>query len=89
MSSIVPDDVDEMITDFQVNGVMYYVGPHDKHLRYEDVLTKTGICRTHFEEVGLGADVFKTFHTLSSTMINMPYDFSGRLLGSISWTVQT
>ena len=61
MLSIVPNNVDEMITDFQVNGVMYYVGPHDKHLRYEDVLTKTGICRTHFEEVGLGADFLKRF----------------------------
>ena len=61
MLSIVPDDVNQMITDFKVNGVMYYVGPHDKHLRYEDVLTKTGICRTHFEEVGLGADFLKRF----------------------------
>lgn len=52
---IVPDDVDEMITDFQVNDVMYYVGPHDKQLRYEDVLTKTGMCRAHFQEMGLGA----------------------------------
>ena len=61
MLSIVPDDVDEMITDFQVNGVMYYVGPHDKYSRYEDVLTETGICRTHFEKVGLGADFLKRF----------------------------
>jgi len=61
VSSIVPDDVDEMITDFQVNGVMYYVSPHDKHLRYEEVLTKTGMCRAHFEEVGLGADFLKRF----------------------------
>jgi hypothetical protein len=61
VSSIVPDDIDEMITDFQINGVMYYVGPHDKHLRYEDVLTRTGMCRAHFEEVGLGADFLKRF----------------------------
>jgi 2,4'-dihydroxyacetophenone dioxygenase len=61
VSSIVPDDIDEMITDFQVNGVMYYVSPHDKHLRYEEVLTKTGMCRAHFEEVGLGADFLKRF----------------------------
>ena len=61
MSSIVPDDVDEMITDFQVNGVMYYVGPQDKHLGYEEVLTKTGTCRAHFEEVGLDADFLKRF----------------------------
>ena len=61
MSSIVPDDVDEMITDFQVNDVMYYVDPHDKHLRYEEVLTKIDMCRVHFEEVGLGADFLKRF----------------------------
>jgi hypothetical protein len=61
VSSIVPDDIDEMITDFQVNSIMYYVGPHDKHLRYEDVLTRTGMCRAHFEEVGLGADFLKRF----------------------------
>jgi len=58
---MVPDGVDEMITDFQVNGVMYYVGPHDQHLKYENVLTKTGMCRTHFEEVGLGADFAERF----------------------------
>jgi len=27
VTSIVPDDVDEMITYFQVNGVSYYVDP--------------------------------------------------------------
>ena len=27
---VVPDDVDEMITYFQVNGVMYYVDPYGK-----------------------------------------------------------
>ena len=61
MSSIVPDDVDEMIADFQVNGVMYYVGPHDKHLGYKDVLTKTDMCRAHFKEVSLGADFVERF----------------------------
>ena len=29
---VVPDDVEEMITYFQVNGVMYYVDPWGKHL---------------------------------------------------------
>ncbi len=61
MASMVPDGVDEMITDFQVNGVMYYVGPHDQHLKYENVLTKTGMCRAHFEEMGLGADFLNRF----------------------------
>ena len=61
VSSIVPDDIDEMITDFQVNDVMYYVDPHDKHLGYEDVLSKIDICRAHFEEVGLDAGFLKRF----------------------------
>ena len=53
---VVPDDVDEMITYFQVNGIMYYVDPHGEHLGYEDVFTKIDMCRSHFEKVGLGAD---------------------------------
>ena len=61
MSSIVLDDVDEMITDFQINGLMYYVDPHGKHLGHEDVLTKTDMCRAHFEEVGLDADFVGRF----------------------------
>ena len=58
---VVPDDVDEMITYFQVNGTMNYVDPYGKHLGYEDVFTKIDMCRAHFEEVGLGADYVKTF----------------------------
>ena len=53
---VVPDDVEEMITYFQVNGVMYYVDPHGKHLGYEDVFTKIDLCRKHYAEVGIGAD---------------------------------
>ena len=58
---VVPDDVDEMITYFQVNGVMYYVDPHGKHLGYEDVFTKIDMCRAHFDKVGLGGDYVKNF----------------------------
>ena len=58
---VVPDDVGEMITFFQVNGVMYYVDPHGKHLGYEDVFTKIDLCREHFERVGLGADYVEQF----------------------------
>ncbi|WP_282607490.1 2,4'-dihydroxyacetophenone dioxygenase family protein [Pelagibius sp. Alg239-R121] len=58
---IVPDDVEEMITFFQVNGVMYYVDPYGKHLGYEDVFTKIDMCRAHYEEVGLGADYVQQF----------------------------
>jgi len=46
--------VDEMVTLFQVNGVMYYVDPWGKSLGYEDVFTKIDMCREHFGSVGLG-----------------------------------
>jgi 2,4'-dihydroxyacetophenone dioxygenase len=58
---VVPDDVDEMISYFQVNGVMYYVDPYGKHLGYKDVFTKIDMCWAHFENVGLGADYVQQF----------------------------
>ena len=58
---VVPDDVDEMITYFQVNGVMYYVDPYGKHMGYEDVFTKIDMCRAHFEKVGMGVDYVDRF----------------------------
>jgi quercetin dioxygenase-like cupin family protein len=53
---VVPEDVPEMITLFQVNGIMYYVDPHGNPLGYEDVFTKIAMCRAHYEKAGLGAD---------------------------------
>ncbi len=58
---VVPDDVDEMITFFQVNGIMYYVDPWGKGIGYEDVFTKIDLCRKHYEAVGLGADFVDQF----------------------------
>ena len=58
---VVPDDVEEMITYFQVNGVMCYVDPWGKIEGYEDVFTKIDLCRAHFEEVGLGGDYVDKF----------------------------
>lgn len=58
---VVPDDVEEMITYFQVNGIMYYVDPWGKNLGYEDVFTKIDMCREHFANVGLGADFADQF----------------------------
>jgi 2,4'-dihydroxyacetophenone dioxygenase len=52
---VVPEDVAEMITLFQVNGIMYYVDPWGAPLGYEDVFTKIDMCRRHYEAVGLGA----------------------------------
>ncbi len=58
---VVPDDVEEMITFFQVNGVMYYVDPYGKPLGYEDVFTKIELCRKHYTDVGLGEDYVEQF----------------------------
>ena len=40
-------DVEEMITYFQVNGVMYYTDPWGKGMGFEDVFTKIDMCRKH------------------------------------------
>ena len=58
---VVPDEVQEMITLFQVNGVMCYVDPFGKIKGYEDVFTKIDLCRKHYEEVGLGAEYVDQF----------------------------
>ena len=58
---VVPEDVEEMITFFQVNGVMYYVDPWGKHTGYEDVFTKIDLCRKHYSEIGLGSDYVDQF----------------------------
>ena len=58
---IVPEGVDEMITYFQVNGVMCYVDPYGKVLGYEDVFTKIDMCRAHYAAVGLGRDYVDRF----------------------------
>ena len=57
----VPEDVPEMITFFQVNGVMYYTDPDGNGTGYEDVFTKIDMCRKHYTAVGLGADHVKQF----------------------------
>lgn len=58
---VVPADVPEMITFFQVHGVMYYVDPWGKHMGYEDVFTKIDMCRAHYAACGLGADYVNQF----------------------------
>ena len=58
---VVPDDLEEMITYFQVNGMMCYVDPWGEVTGYEDVFTKIDLCRKHFAEVGLGEDYVDQF----------------------------
>lgn len=58
---VVPDGVDEMITFFQVNGMMLYVDPWGKVQGYEDVFSKIDLCKKHFAAVGLGEDFVNQF----------------------------
>lgn len=58
---VVDEDVEEMITMFQVNGAMIYVDPDGKVLGFEDVFTKIDMCRKHYEAVGLGHDFVDQF----------------------------
>lgn len=58
---VVPDDVEEMITMFQVNGVMYYVDPWGRNTGYEDVFIKIEMCRKYYASNGLGADYVDQF----------------------------
>src|ERR671913_2615684 len=52
---VVPDDVPEMITFFNISGCMYYVDQQGQHTGFEDVFTKIDMCRAHYAAVGLGA----------------------------------
>jgi quercetin dioxygenase-like cupin family protein len=58
---VVPDDVPEMITYFQVNGAMIYVDPEGRETGYDDVHTKIELTRKHFTAVGLGPDYVTQF----------------------------
>lgn len=57
----VPDDVDEMITFFNISGCMYYVDENGHHTGFEDVFTKIDMCTAHYEKVGLGRDFVTQF----------------------------
>ena len=57
----VPDDVEEMITFFNISGCMYYVDEDGKHTGFEDVFTKIDMCADHYEKVGLGRDFVRQF----------------------------
>ena len=58
---VVPEGVDEMITFFQVNGMMLYVDPWGKVQGYEDVFSKIDLCKKHFAAAGLGEDFVNQF----------------------------
>lgn len=58
---VVPEDVEEMITFFNITGSMVYLNEKNQHVGYEDVFTKIDMCRAHYEKVGLGADYVDQF----------------------------
>lgn len=57
----VPEDCDEMITFFNISGAMIYVDEAGRQTGYEDVYTKIGMCRAHYEASGLGGDFVDQF----------------------------
>ncbi|HJV96652.1 MAG TPA: 2,4'-dihydroxyacetophenone dioxygenase family protein [Albitalea sp.] len=58
---VVDDNVEEMITFFNISGCMYYVDAEGRHTGFEDVFTKIDMCRAHYEAVGLGAGFVEQF----------------------------
>lgn len=57
----VPEDCEEMITFFNIQGAMIYLDSDDKQIGYEDVWTKIDMCAEHYEAVGLGRDYVNQF----------------------------
>ena len=58
---MVPDDVPEMITFFNIAGAMIYLDDEGRQVAYEDVFSKIEMCRAHYAEVGLGAGYVDQF----------------------------
>ena len=51
---VVDEDVEEMMTLFQVNGAMIYVDPDGKVVGFDDVFTRIEKCRAHYTAIGFG-----------------------------------
>lgn len=58
---MVPEDCEEMITMFTVQGPLIFVDPYGVATGYEDVFTRIDKYRAHFDAIGLGADHVKNF----------------------------
>ncbi len=58
---VVDDDVDEMITLFQVQGALIYMDAGGNTIGFDDVHSKIALARNHFIETGLGADYVDQF----------------------------
>jgi len=58
---VVDDDVEEMITFFNISGALIYYNSEGVCTGHDDVHTKLEMCRAHFIKVGLGADYINQF----------------------------
>lgn len=58
---VLDGDGEEMITFFHVSGALIYYDERDTPCGHDDVHTKIGMCRRHFDRVGLGDDFVRQF----------------------------
>ena len=58
---VVDDDVEEMITLFQVQGALIYMDDKGNQVGFDDVHSKIALARKHFEACGLGKDYVNQF----------------------------
>ena len=59
--TLVVENDDEMITFFHVSGCLIYYDENDKPCGQDTVHSKIDMCRKHYEEVGLGAEILDQF----------------------------
>ena len=59
--TLLVEEGDEMITLFHVFGALIYYDENDQPISHDDVHTKIELCRTHFAQVGLGAEHVRNF----------------------------
>ena len=57
----VPDDCQQMVAFFNITGAMIYLDAEGVQIGYEDAFTKIDMCRSHYEQVGLGVDYVQQF----------------------------
>lgn len=58
---VVPGEITEMITLFQVSGMLQYVDEQGRGVAHDDVFSKIELCRKHYAAVGLGASYVDQF----------------------------
>ena len=59
--TLVLEDKSEMITFFNNGGPVIYVDEEGNQVGYDDVFTKIDICKSWYEECGLGTDYIDQF----------------------------